>query len=153
LRNTTWPGRFDVLRMAPILIADGAHTPYSMQQLCASLRDYFPGRRVHFIIGTLRDKDSYGIIAAAASLAATLTFADMHTRRATRADRLLDLWRQAADSPHRADQEATEASDLSAALQRVHAFAMPDDVICVTGSLHLVAEAERLVELPAANGV
>jgi hypothetical protein len=37
-------------------------------------------------------------------------------------------------------------ADLSAAMREALTFAAPDDVICVTGSLHLVAEAERLLE-------
>ena len=64
LAQTRWRGRFELLGFDPLVIADGAHTPYSMQQLCASLHDYFPNQRIHFIVGILRDKDGRGMLEA-----------------------------------------------------------------------------------------
>ena len=140
LANTHWLGRFELLGFKPIVIADGAHTPYSIQQLCASLREYFGQQRIHFIVGILRDKDSHGMLAAIARDAASVTLCDMPVRRAISATQLLEQWRelQLPGAP-------SLAADLREALSRVRAIASPDAVICVTGSLHLVAEAEEII--------
>jgi dihydrofolate synthase/folylpolyglutamate synthase len=140
-----WPGRFDLLGFTPVIVADGAHTPYSMAQLCASLQAYFPGRRIHFIIGTLRDKDSHGIVEAAAGAATSMVFCDMDARRATPAAHLMELWRALPRHDHAHVQHAGVAAHLPDALQVVQGWSSEDDVICMTGSLHLVAEAECAV--------
>ncbi|MDW8350350.1 MAG: Mur ligase family protein [Anaerolineae bacterium] len=145
-----WPGRFEVLQGDPLIIADGAHTPYSMNQLCGSLQEYFPGRRIHFIIGALRDKDVRGIIQEAASVAASLTFTSMDTRRAVPADQLLAIW-QALDSPlgqpaahsPKSSCRASAIPDVGAAIHHAQACADRDDVICIAGSLSLAALAKE----------
>lgn len=138
--RTRWPGRFELLGFAPVIVADGAHTPYSMAQLCASLQAYFPGRRIHFIIGTLRDKDSHGIVEAAAQVATSLVFCDMDGRRATLATHLMELWRALPRHEFTQVQHDGMAAHLPEAMQMAQQWAGADDVICITGSLHLVAE-------------
>ncbi len=143
--QTRWQGRFEMLSFKPVMVADGAHTPYSMAQLCASLQAYFAGRRIHFILGTLRDKDSLGILAAAGSAAATMVFCDMDSRRATPASQLLELWRSLPRHDNLHNQQDGVASNLQEALHMAQSWAGEDDVICIAGSLHLVAEAERII--------
>ena len=65
-----WPGRFQIFRREPLVILDGAHNPAGARALAASLRAYFPGRPVTFVIGVLADKDAGGILAALRPLAA-----------------------------------------------------------------------------------
>jgi dihydrofolate synthase/folylpolyglutamate synthase len=139
LASVQWRGRFELLAFDPLVIADGAHTPYSIQKLCASLCNYFPDRRIHFIIGILRDKDARSMLEAVASLATSVTLCDMPARRATPAEQLLSLWNDMS-SPH---VMPTIAASLDEALARVRAHARAEDVICITGSLHLVAEAQE----------
>lgn len=149
-----WPGRFEVLRHNPLIIADGAHTPYSMNQLCASLQEYFPGRRIHFVIGILRDKDVCGIIQEATRVAASLTFTDMDVRRAVSAEQLFATW-QAFDSSTTDPQSdpqnrqvslhAFTAVDISSAIRQAQMLADCNDIICVAGSLHLAALAAESI--------
>ncbi len=150
-----WPGRFEVLRRDPLVIADGAHTPYSMNQLCASLREYFSGRRIHFVIGALRDKDVRGIIQEAMRVAASLTFANMDVRRAVPAEQLLTTW-QALD-PSTTDPQndpqnrqvplhVSVAVDVSSAIRQALTLADCNDIVCVAGSLHLAALAAESIK-------
>lgn len=139
--NTHWLGRFELLGFAPVVVADGAHTPYSMAQLCASLQEYFPGRRIHFVIGTLRDKDSHGIVEAAANFATSLIFCEMDVRRATPAAHLMELWRALPRQEYLQVEHIDIAAHLQDALRMAQQWASGEDVICITGSLHLVAEA------------
>jgi dihydrofolate synthase/folylpolyglutamate synthase len=139
LAGTRWQGRFEVLQFKPLVIADGAHTPYSMVQLCASLRDYFPGQRIHFVVGILRDKDSRGMLEAIAHTATSVTLCDMPVRRAIPAEVLSQHWNELT-IPR---VTPTLAKNLNEAMARVLPTASADDVICIAGSLHLVAEAEE----------
>ena len=64
----------------PAVILDGAHNPAGARALAASLRAYFPGRPVTFVIGVLADKDAGGILAALLPLAARVILTAPRTR-------------------------------------------------------------------------
>ncbi|MCW1970845.1 MAG: Mur ligase family protein [Anaerolineae bacterium] len=82
LAGVYWPGRFEVASLNPTIVIDGAHTPYSMQQLGAALRQYFGARRIRLVLGILRDKDMDGILRAMHDFANTITFVQPGYRRA-----------------------------------------------------------------------
>jgi dihydrofolate synthase/folylpolyglutamate synthase len=139
LAGLRWPARFEILRSAPLVIADGAHTPHAMAQLRDSLRAYFPSRPIHFVLGVLRDKDAQGILEAIADDAARIIFTEPPTDRALPAAQLLKIWQM-----HRHDAaQAIVISDPALALQRALDDVGASDIICVAGSLHLAAGAVR----------
>ena len=57
LSTVNWPGRFQVLSRDPLLVVDGAHNPNGMQALAESIRLYFAGRRMIFLMGVMADKN------------------------------------------------------------------------------------------------
>lgn len=57
LRLVQWPGRFEVLRRDPDVIADGGHNPQCLQALRDNLQLYLPGRDLVALVGVLADKD------------------------------------------------------------------------------------------------
>jgi dihydrofolate synthase/folylpolyglutamate synthase len=61
MARVSWPCRMEVLGRGPLVVADGAHNPYSMGKLCASLQRYFDYRRVVVIFGASRDKNLEGM--------------------------------------------------------------------------------------------
>lgn len=117
------------------LVLDGAHNPAGASALAASLRHYFPGARLGLILGISADKDRAGILKALAPLATRLYLTAAAHPRATPAAEL------AAEQPP-VDAEVVLAGDAGEALGR----ALRDpatDVVCVAGSLFLVADALR----------
>ena len=141
LARVRWPGRFEILWRRPYIVVDGAHTPYSMEWLCQALTRYFPGRPIHFILSMLRDKDARSMLATAGAIAATLTLTQTHVARSLQTDQLLQLAGQLDLSV-----PLHPTLDLPAALAHVVSLVQMDDVICVTGSLHLVAEARQALD-------
>ena len=57
LRTVSWPGRFELLRKAPVFFVDGGHNPQCMEALVKNLRDYLPGRPITALTGVMADKD------------------------------------------------------------------------------------------------
>ena len=57
LAETCWPGRFEVLRKAPLFILDGAHNAHGMRAATESLRAILPQQKVVAVLGVLADKD------------------------------------------------------------------------------------------------
>jgi len=64
LRNARWPGRLEVLSTNPVFLIDGAHNIEGANVLRKALDMYFPGRRMTFILGVLKDKDYKSMIKA-----------------------------------------------------------------------------------------
>jgi len=130
LSGARWPGRFQIFRRDPLTILDGAHNPAGARALAASLRAYFPGRPVTFVIGILADKDTRGILEALRPLAARMVLTASTNPRAAAPAALRallpDLRVEVADSPKEA-----------LALARPEE---PDGLVCVAGSLSLIGD-------------
>jgi dihydrofolate synthase/folylpolyglutamate synthase len=133
-----WPGRFQIVRGPagrPTVVLDGAHNPGGAQALAASLRHHFPGRRLALVLGVSADKDRAGILKALTPLATRIYLAPADHPRATPPEEL-----RAQLPPVDAEVELTGSSEE--AIER--ALRAPGiDVVCVAGSLFLVADALR----------
>lgn len=144
LRDVRWPGRLEVLRDRPLVVADGAHNGDSARRLREALRDYFQFRRLILVSGVSRDKALDDMARELAPLA-TLVIAtrSQHPRAADAA---------VVATAYAAAGAATEiAPSVAEALGRALALAAPEDLVCVVGSLFVVAEArEHILELVAA---
>jgi dihydrofolate synthase/folylpolyglutamate synthase len=130
LRGTRWPGRFQIFRRDPLTILDGAHNPAGARALAASLRAYFPGRPVTFVIGILADKDAGGILAALRPLASRIVLTASTNPRAAAPAALRALLPGAC---------VETAGSPKEALARARPDA-PDGLVCVAGSLSLVGD-------------
>lgn len=131
LRGARWPGRFQIFRRDPLVVLDGAHNPAGAQALAASLRAYFPGRPVTFVIGVLADKDAGGILAALRPLAARVIFTASANPRAAPPDALRALLPPGT--------RAATARSAQAALAMATAED-PHGIVCVAGSLSLIGD-------------
>lgn len=140
LAATRWPGRFEIARRSPLTIIDGAHNADSAEQLRRALADHFPERPLTLVLGTSLDKDLAGIASALVPAAARVILTvSSHPRSAS-----LDQLRAALPAP----APPTEAiADPHAALDRAVAITPPNGLICVTGSLFLVADAREALGL------
>jgi len=141
LERVRWPGRLQLLRRRPPVIADGAHNVAAARALAAALSELIGRRRVALVAGFLRDKDVAGIARELAPLA------PVGWCVRPRSDRALDAG-DAVRHVRRAGIEAS-ATDLETALAEAQSWAAANRaVVLVTGSLYLVAE---ILELMAAE--
>jgi dihydrofolate synthase/folylpolyglutamate synthase len=139
--SVRWPGRFQVLEgrgRRPTVVLDGAHNPGGAAALAASLGHHFPGARLTLVVGISADKDRAGILKALAPLAARVILtAAAHPRAAPPGE-------LAAALPP-LDARVSQAPDAGRAL-RLALDERDVDVVCVAGSLFLVADALRWLE-------
>ncbi|MFC1952119.1 bifunctional folylpolyglutamate synthase/dihydrofolate synthase [Chloroflexota bacterium] len=134
LARVSWPGRLQILSRRPLIVVDGAHNLDSAHKLRQSLEQYFDFDRAILIIGVSSDKDIAGIVSELVSL-----FNEVIVTRSTH-PRAMDTAPIVAEfSKH--GVEAQAADDISAALPLALALARERDLICVTGSLFMVAGA------------
>ncbi len=102
LAETEWHARFEVIQSAQnrfnlhiptgkTLVLDGAHNPHGALTLKASMQKYFPGKRVHLVMGALKDKDVEGVARLIAPLCARATAVTAPSPRAMDAEQLKDI--------------------------------------------------------------
>jgi dihydrofolate synthase/folylpolyglutamate synthase len=144
LTGARWPGRMEIIDGAPPIVLDGAHNGESIQQLVASLNRIFPGRRRVVVFGASRDKDLARMIPALAPAVDALT---LTVARHPRALVALHELRQQFMPLVRTDAPIDIVIDPAEALAHARALAAPDDLICVTGSLFVVAAAREALGL------
>ena len=135
LRRVEWPCRLEILRRAPLVIADGAHNPHSAARLVEAVRSLVPGRRLTLVVGVSRNKDVDGMACELSRLspAAVVATRSRHPRSAQ--PELLAREFEAYGAAARVAASVAEAVDDAAASSH------GDDVVLVTGSLFVAAEA------------
>ncbi len=134
LAQVRWPGRFQILRQRPIVVVDGAHNAASMKRLITNLKEYFPQKRILLVFGTSCDKDIPGIINELVSLSPQVIATQASHSRAAPLSTLV------AEFTKRGIEPETRGT-VTEAVSRALSIASKTDVICVTGSLFVVAEA------------
>lgn len=136
LANVTWLGRLEILNRQPYLIADSAMNGDSAEKLIQALQSYFPGYSLTFIFGASHDHPISDMLAVLLPQATRMfTVASRHPR-AEKPERLAML---AADLGY----SVNPLPNASTALTEALAGAGPQEVICVAGSLFLVADARE----------
>lgn len=133
-----WPGRFETASQRPLVLLDGAHNPAAAQRLAEDLTGLAP--RWTFLVGALRGHDTAGLLYALQPLARRMVLTASDHPRALRPEEL------AAHAPAGLRVE-TIPSGLRA-LRQLAAQLGPDEALCVTGSLSLVALAREFFDLP-----
>lgn len=133
LAKVEWPGRMEILRRAPLLIADGAHNGDSARRLVEALKEYFTFERSLLIIGTSADKNSAAMIEEFAPFFdRVIVTASEHPRAAPPAQLAAEFARHGI--------KARETRSIPEALNQALTGAGKNDLICATGSLFVVAE-------------
>ncbi len=145
LAGVSWPGRLQVLRRGPLLVVDGAHNADSARKLARALGAYLRFGSAVLVVGTSRDKDIAGIASALRPLSARVIVTRSRNPRAAPASEL-----RAGFS--KMGMKVTEAETVESALRLALSEAAPEDLVCVTGSLFVVAEAIRWHEAEIQGG-
>ncbi len=136
LAEVSWPGRLEILSPKPLVVVDGAHNPYSMERLIEAVGDHLRYGRLLLVFGagvTHPPVDLLRVLLPAADEAFMV-----HSQHA-KATPVEDLVADAGGLGQAARPAGTVAEGLPAAL----AEARPEDLVLVTGSLFVVAEARE----------
>ena len=142
LANTEWPGRLEVLDRHPWVIVDGAHNGDSMQKLRAAITELFPHKNLILILGASTDKDMDAMFDAILPIAQHILLTQSHHPRAATATSLAEriAARAAAKGGQDKESAVTHIVPIEQALDAALQLAEKDDLICITGSLFIVAD-------------
>jgi dihydrofolate synthase/folylpolyglutamate synthase len=141
IRETRWPGRFQVLPARdgwPETVLDVAHNPAGAWALRSALSEHYDNRRLIFVFGAMRDKAISEMTEILFPLADRVIATRPENPRSASPEEI-----QQAGS--RTGSEIEAVAEIAAALDRARAAAGTDDIVVVTGSIYLVGEAMALL--------
>jgi len=133
------PGRMELLRTRPRILADGAHNAASIEALMRAIGQYIPYDSMVVIFGCAADKDIPGMLDQIIRGADKVIFTAADHLRAARPKDLAEAYEE------RASKTSQVAPNLAEAVHIAHNAVSREDIICITGSFYLVGEAKKLL--------
>jgi len=143
LARVSWPGRLEVLQREPVLMVDAAHNADSARRLKEAIAGYFDRDRLILVVGASSDKDVAGMIAELAPVSSAVIATRSRHPRALAVEPLLDELKKQGI-------EGVASENVGVAVESALSMAGAKDLVCVTGSLFVAAEArEHVLGIPA----
>jgi dihydrofolate synthase / folylpolyglutamate synthase len=139
LETAVHPGRLEMWPGPPQFLFDGAHNPAAARALRNYL-DEFINQPVVMIFGVMRDKALSEMMRMLFPKAAKVILTTLDNPRAASIAELMSAVPEGL-----AQSNIVPASSVAAALEIARSMAAPNGIVCVTGSLHLIGEAQQLL--------
>ncbi|MBU0700709.1 bifunctional folylpolyglutamate synthase/dihydrofolate synthase [bacterium] len=136
LSSTHWPGRLQVIGQKPLMVVDGAHNPAGAKVLRQAIDECFTYDQLILVLGILDDKDQtamLGELIADNQRLKLLILTKPETSRAFPPDKLLE-------EANKYRVPAMVCDDIPTAITQTIKAANDNDMICLAGSLYVVAE-------------
>lgn len=133
-----WPGRFEVLRRDPDIIADGGHNAQCLESLRDNMEAYLPGREIVALCGVLADKEYEQMFRAVLPCVRYFITVTPPNPRALPADKLAETLRELGAQAESAD---SIAGSVALALSTV-----PEGgALVIFGSLYMLGEIRQMI--------
>ena len=139
LESVEWPGRMEALRREPTVVVDGAHNDHSVATLLATLATYVPHRNLIVVAGFSRDKRVDAMVELLAKRADRVIATRSRHPRSMRPAEIADQFLGQGMASDRVGISAHTGE----AVEEAVAMADVEDLVLVTGSLFVVAEARE----------
>lgn len=120
-------GRFE--KIVPNLYIDGAHNPASAKALIKSIKEEFPGKKIHFIVGMLKDKNIEGVLRLLEEIGTSFTFVDVDNERAMPAETIYDI-------SHSENKRVSDEDIIRIIDEKLD----ETSIVIMTGSLYLLTQ-------------
>jgi dihydrofolate synthase/folylpolyglutamate synthase len=126
------PGRMEIVSYEPLILFDGAHNIAGMIRLRESIEEDLVFNRFILVIGILSDKNIKEILDIIVPLADIVVVTKSQNKRACNSSTIKDMIH---------NKEVIIIDDIPKAVDYAKSNAIPQDLICITGSLFTVGEA------------
>ena len=140
LARARMPGRLERLSDQPLVLLDGAHNAAGVEALCRAVDELLKMRRLHVVMGMVRDKEYEHCVREMARRA------DVFYACAPEADDRAVNEHTIAALAERDCAEVYGCHTAEQALALALGKAGPKDCVLVCGSLYLIGETEKILK-------
>ncbi|MFZ5645275.1 MAG: bifunctional folylpolyglutamate synthase/dihydrofolate synthase [Bacillota bacterium] len=138
IARTVWPARLEIIKHTPTIIVDAAHNFDGATSLKSALNEYLQGKRIILVMGMLGDKERSKVMAKLAPGAAAVVVTKPNSPRA-------GDWHMLGDEARKYANRVDVIEDIAEAVHAGVNMAGPEDVVVITGSFYMVAEAREVL--------
>ena len=138
-----WPGRLEIVNGNPPILLDGAHNIAGAESLRDYCERFLRSKRVVLLFGVMRDKDVVEIASRLFPLASEIVLTAAESERSAEPP-----WIAAQLPEYQPRYHCTR--DPQEALSLARSLASPDGIILAAGSLFLVGDLQRTLQIEAA---
>ncbi len=141
LQSVRWEGRLEVVKREPLVLLDGAHNPAGAKVLgnfLAEMKQVRKGRLL-LLVGILADKNISGILKEIAPFSDEVILTRPDYSGAASLD---DLRKGLCDYTVSIMAKENISEAVTYAMERL----LPQDILCITGSLYTVGAAKAFLE-------
>ena len=139
IQNVRWPGRLELLRSSPAVIADGAHNPEGWRALKKFITQRYSGKKQIFVLGIMQDKDIGGMLRILTEKAFAIIFCKPKIDRAAGYEILKNF------ISFSEQKKVFWFENSIDAYAKALCLAEKNDLLCITGSLFLVGELREII--------
>ena len=136
LRDTSWPGRFDIMHHDPLFIIDAGHNPQCIEALVKNIEEYLEGKKVIVLAGVLKDKDYVDMFRPVLPLVDTFVCMTPPNPRKLEGEELAAHLRQVG-------AQAVAEPTIPDAVAKAMALAGTDGVVLSFGSLYTIYDVRE----------
>jgi len=135
IKNTYWPGRFEIIRHSPPFIIDGAHNPQGIDSLTENLKTYFPEIKFKIILTVLKDKDIFEMVKKIMPFASEIVLVPNKNERSYKIEELKEMFKN--------NNIFSFAKDIPSVIKEC---IKSDKPVLFTGSLYGIGEAKEALK-------
>ncbi len=139
LQEVVWPGRCQLVQGRPPILLDGAHNAASFEVLRRTVLEVFPGKKVWLVLGISAGKDLAGICGLLSRTDWKILVTRAAVSRAESPEKIAEILRE------KGNREPAVYESVEKALKQAQSEADPNDLILVSGSLFMVADALHIL--------
>lgn len=136
LEKVNWPARLEILQTNPTILLDAAHNVDGALTLRQALMELFSYKKMILIMGMLADKEREKVLGLLGPLADTVIVTRPNSPRA-------GSWQELAPIAAQYTSQVEIIPDVAAAINAGLALAGAEDLLCITGSIYMIAEARE----------
>ena len=139
VRKCRWQGRLECMNKHPYIFRDGAHNIDAVKKMKESLQAYFKEKKIHFIMGVLKDKEYAKMVAMMIPIAKSIyTVTPPVASRALQASQLAEEVQRQCQKDNVTNVQIKAFDKIEEALHTLLATIPADEVIVIFGSLSFI---------------
>lgn len=137
-KQTSWPGRFELLRRNPDFYIDGAHNPDGVRSFIDTFRSIYPDKKATIIFGVMKDKEYDTMLRELSAITKRFIAVSPDYPRALDKEKLVKNMAKYCNYVEYSDT-------IEEAVEKALSSAGNGDVIAALGSLYYIGDIRTMI--------
>jgi dihydrofolate synthase/folylpolyglutamate synthase len=139
LKNTKWPGRFEIIHDSPYIVLDGGHNIQGIEALAKAVKKYFDKYKINIVCGMLQDKEYNKMIDILQVVGDKFITVTPDNPRALKSSELALILQKRG-------KNAVSAESIEQAVKMGLEITKQDEVLIFCGSLYMIGHARSVLK-------